>query len=95
MGFTAITGLLTPYIGRIITYFAKDRLTSYAERRIREQLELFIDRYFKTGLVKAVAQFFIQVIKEHWTKIDPKLGVKHVIKTLLDKIFYKGISDYI
>jgi hypothetical protein len=92
--------LLTPFIGKVIGYFAKDRLTRYAETKIREQLEIFIEKYFKTGLVKAVAQFFIQVIKEHWTKMDlkginPKTAIEHVIKTLLDKIFYKGVSNYI
>ena len=70
-------------------------MTSYAEKKIREQLELFIDKHFKTALIRAVVQFFIQIIKDNWTKIDTKDGVKGLIKILLDKIFYKVISDYV
>ena len=89
IGLTSLVGLLTPYLGKYIIRFAKGQLSGYAERKIKEQLETFIEKYFKTPLVSAAAQFILQVLKQNWKFIDTNQSMKNIISNLFNKVTSK------
>ena len=104
IGIPTIIGYLTPYITNAIKEFAKDKLTTYGENLLRQQLIKFTEKYLSRYLAIGFAQIMITLIRENWTtlknigqsKQPNNVKGENITKTLFNNIYSKiNIRKYI
>ena len=95
IGIPTIVSYLTPYITNAIGQFAKDKLTSYGEHLLRQQLVKFTEKYLSRYLAIGFAQIMITLIRENWHTLnvigkardDIKIKGEKITKTLFNKLY--------
>ena len=104
IGIPTLIGYLTPYITNAVKEFAKQRLSKYGEKLLREQLTNFTQKYLSRYLAIGFAQILITLIRENWQTLNNIGKIKQpdnvkgqtITKTLFDKLYNKiNIKKYI
>ena len=70
IGIPTLIGYLTPYITNAVKEFAKQRLSEYGEKLLREQLTNFTQKYLSRYLAIGFAQILITLIRENWQTLN-------------------------